>query len=69
MGAEAKSVTPDTAAAIAEWCGGVLVEEIDSLDSSVRRPGINVPCGDQVKRASCGNTVIRKHDGTFDVVR
>jgi len=68
VGTEAKQVTPDTAANIASWCGGVLVEGINVEDSSIRQPGINVPCGDEVKRASCGDTVVRKHDGTFDVI-
>jgi hypothetical protein len=68
MGAEARTVTPDTAYAISVWCGGVLVEEINAVDPSKSQPGINVPCGNEVKRASVGSAVVLKHDGTFDVV-
>lgn len=69
MGVEVRLVTPHTAAEIAEWCGGVLVEEIDPFDSTKTRPGINVPCANEVKRASCGMVVRQNHDQTFDVVR
>lgn len=69
MASEIRLVAPHTAHEIAEWCGGVVVEEINAMDPEKKQPGINVPCGDEVKRASCGMGVQLKHDGTFDVVR
>lgn len=70
MSSEAKTVTEQNAAELAQWCDGRVVEEIDPFDDSVRRPGINVLChgqGGPVKRASVGQIIIRQHNGTFDV--
>lgn len=66
---DARKVRPDTVAQTALWCGGVPVEEIDALDSEKRFPGINVQCGDDVKRASDGDFIIRYPDGQFDVLK
>lgn len=69
MASESRTVTKDNAAAIANWCGGRVVEEIDPFDGSTS-PGINVLChgkGGPVKRASVGHMVIRQSNGTFDV--
>ncbi len=67
MASEAKTVSDQNAASLAHWCRGRVVEEIDPFDDSVSL-GVNVPCHDgEVKRASSGHMVIRRHDGTFDV--
>lgn len=66
---EAKTLTMGNAAEIAEWCGGVSVAEHDALDHSVETPGVNVPCGEEVKRASLGDTILKHSDGNFDVLR
>lgn len=65
---EARTVTATSAKAIAEWCGGVLVTEIDALDPTVTAPGINVHCGADVRRASVGDVVIWDR-GLFHVVK
>jgi len=69
MASEARTVTADNAAFLAVWCGGKLVNEQDALMPHINTPGINVPCGDTVKRASMGDTIIRKSDGTFDIFK
>lgn len=66
---QAMLLTPEMATVISVWCNGVLVEEIDPFDSSKRQPGVNVPCKDEIKRASVGDRVIRREDKSFDVVK
>jgi hypothetical protein len=62
-------LTPELATVISVWCGGLLVEEIDPFDSTKRYPALNVPCGDEVKRASLGDWIVKKEDKTFDVMK
>jgi hypothetical protein len=71
MTSEARTVTANNAKELAEWCGGRAVVEHDALDSGITSPGINVPVGKGigVKRASMGDVIVQKHDGTFDVVK
>lgn len=68
MGTDARTVSASNAREIAEWCGGVVVDEHDALDHSAVQPGINVLCGSEVRRASIGSVVIQKNDGTFEVL-
>jgi hypothetical protein len=51
------------------WCHGSPVIEHDALDHTVTSPGINVLCGDEVKRASLGDFIFRNEDGSFDVAK
>jgi hypothetical protein len=67
MVAEVREVWDNTAEEIAEWCGGVVVQEIDALDDTKRFLAVNVPCRYGVMRASQGCLVIKFDDGTFDV--
>ena len=60
-------VKPHTAEELAKWCDGNSVVEYDALDSSSSFPGVNVPVGADVKRASCGDVIFKKMDGSFDV--
>lgn len=69
MASEARTLTAENAAALERWCGGKLVTEYDALDPTKTSPGINVPVGDGVERASVGDTLIRKNDGTFEIFR
>jgi hypothetical protein len=71
MTAAARTLNANNAAELAEWCGGRVVVEHDALDSDKTSPGINVPVGRGigVKRASLGDVIVQKHDGTFDVVK
>lgn len=57
----------DNADVISMWVNAVVVEEIDPFDSDKRFPGLNVQCGEDVKRASLGDYVIKHGDGTYDV--
>lgn len=57
----------DNADVLAKWSRGVQVEEIDPFDAEKKFPGLNVQCGDTVKRASLGDFVIKHEDGTYDV--
>lgn len=68
MSSEARTLTDENVWELATWCGGNPVVEHDALDHSKTSPGINVPCGDEVVRASLGNVIIRKNDGTFQVI-
>lgn len=67
MASEGRLLTKDNSAEIAEWCGGRMVPEKDSLTGLPVGIGINLLCGDEVKRASVGDVIIRNHNGTFDV--
>lgn len=69
MASEARILTAANAEMLAEWCKGMLVNEQDAISPHVNTPGINVPVGDGVERASMGDTIIRKSDGTFAVFK
>lgn len=60
-------LTGDNVKVISVWAHAVPVEEIDPFDKDSKSPGLNVQCGDEVKRASLGDYVIQHDDGTFDV--
>lgn len=63
---DAMQLTPDNVTVVSVWCHGVVVEEIDP-ETNERFPALNVQCGEDVKRASLKDWVIKKDDGTFDV--
>ena len=65
---EARTLTGANAEEIAEWCGGIVVNEHDALDHSVVSPGINLQCGNEIERASVGDVIV-KQDGVFRVVK
>jgi len=69
MTSEGRILIHSNANELAHWCGGKLVVEQDALNSEVTSPGINVPVGDEVKRASVGDVIIRKDDGSFDIFK
>jgi len=69
MASEARTLTSDNGEELARWCGGRLVREFDALNPAKSAPGINVPVGDGCERASMGDTIIRKNDGTFEIFR
>lgn len=69
MSSEARILTQENASHLAEWCRGKLVNEQDAISPHVNTPGINVPVGEGVERASLGDTIIRKNDGTFEVYK
>lgn len=65
---EGMVLTSENAESVAAWCGGVIVSEYDAIEHSISFPGINIQCGSEVKRASVGQVVILKDDGSFDVL-
>lgn len=65
---ESMMLSPETVTVVSVWCHAKIVEEIDPHDSSKRYPALNVQCGDEVKRASLGDYVVRLPDGKFDVM-
>jgi hypothetical protein len=69
MSSEARTITSENAQQIALWCGGRLVQEEDALNPSVKTPGINVLTAEGVQRASMGDTIIHKTDGTFEIFK
>lgn len=69
MSSESRILTIENASHLAEWCGGMLVNEQDAISPHINTPGINVPVKDGVDRASVGDTITRKNDGTFEVFK
>lgn len=73
MALESRTVTEGNAQELAEWCGGLYVNEHDPFDHGKMFPGINVPVGPvrqmNVKRASLGDSILKHSDGTFEVIR
>lgn len=67
MGSEAKLVSESNLREVAAWCGGVLVDEIDPFDSAVTNLAFNFRTITGVERAHAGDTVIRNHNGTFQL--
>lgn len=65
---EANLLTPNNAAAVALWCGGVLVEEQDALNHEDKYVAINVPTAHGMKRAQEGTWIVRKPTGDFDTM-
>lgn len=71
MGPDGESVTamrldPELVTVVSVWCGGVIVFEIDP-ETQERYPALNVQCGDEVKRASLGDYVVKQENKGFDV--
>lgn len=66
---QAETLTADNATIVSVWAHAVVVQEIDPFDPEMSFPGLNVQCGDQVKRASLGDKVILHDDGTYDVLK
>lgn len=69
MGSSARTLSSNNAHELAAWCGGRVVVEHDALDHDKTQLGINVPCKDEVKRASLGDMIIHKGDDSFDVYK
>lgn len=63
----AMQLTAETVKVVCAWAPAIEVEEIDP-ETQERYPALNVQCGDEVKRASLEDWVVRKEDGTFDVL-
>lgn len=62
----AMRLSPELVTVVSVWANAVIVEEIDP-ETGTRYPALNVQCGDEVKRASLDDYVVKKDDGTFDV--
>lgn len=63
---EAMVLTKETVKVICAWAPAVEVEEINP-ETDERYPALNVQCGDDVKRASLDDWVVKLENGTFDV--
>lgn len=64
---EAVRLNEENAAAVAEWCGGELIEEIDPEHPEEMQPGINVKVAGGLARASL-NMYVAKGGGVFFVL-
>ncbi len=62
---EANELTKENAEAVALWCGGRLVEEIDPHTPTTRFAAINIPTLEGVMRASEGDFIIKGVKGEF----
>lgn len=67
MSSESRVINKHNIDEVASWCGGRVVVQHDALDSSITFPAINVPVGDNVRRANIGDMVIKKDDGSFEI--
>ena len=56
---EAVRLNEDNAAAVAQWCGGELIEEIDPEHPEEMQPGINVDTPAGTRRASLHMYVVK----------
>jgi hypothetical protein len=65
---EALQLTQKTAQEIADWCGGVVIEEIDPTDSTKRYVGVNIPTMMGVIRAQEGMFVLRNNRNEFKIM-
>lgn len=72
---EAVRLNEDNAAAVAEWCKGTLIEEIDPEHPEEMQPGINLNTPNGMKRASLGMYVVKygrqffaQHNRPFETV-
>lgn len=62
---EANLLTKENAEAVALWCGGQVVTEINPRDHDDVYVGLNIPTLEGVMRASEGDYVIRGVQGEF----
>lgn len=62
----AMRLDPELVTVVSVWCHGIIVEEIDP-EINERYPALNLQCGDEVKRASLGDWIVKNSDGVFDV--
>lgn len=62
---EANELTKENAEAVALWCGGRLVEEMDAINLDKKYVAINIPTLEGVMRASEGDFVIKGVQGEF----
>lgn len=67
MGSEARLVSASNIEEVAEWCGGVVVTEHDAFDHSITNPALNVGTIKDIERAHIGDTIIKNHNGTFQI--
>jgi len=65
---EAHQLTKASAETVAQWCGGVLVTEIDTEDPLNTFVGINVPTQLGPERASQGDWIVKYKGGNFGVL-
>jgi hypothetical protein len=67
MGSEARLVSATNIREVAAWCGGMMVEEIDPFDDAVTNLAFNLKTETDIDRAHIGDTIIRNHNGTFQL--
>lgn len=62
---EAVQLSADNVNEVAEWCGGLQVEEVDYDEGKTKHVGINIPTLEGNKRASEGDFVVKGSRGDF----
>lgn len=62
---EAYQLSKLNAEALAIWCGGRMVEEIDAVTPTDTYVGVNIPTLEGVMRASEGDYIIKGIEGEF----
>lgn len=58
----AYELTENNAAAVAEWCGGKVVQEKDAVDEKITHWAVNFQGVDEVERAHAGDVLIFNHE-------
>lgn len=69
MSSVARTVSEANIEEVAVWCGGAVVTEHDALDHAVTNPALNVQTVNGIERAHIGQTIIKNHDGTFQIFK
>lgn len=64
---EVNRLTKENVLAVALWCGGQHVEEIDAEDPLLRFAALNIPTRHGVRRASEGDYIVKEEGGNFNI--
>lgn len=64
---EAIQLTAESVERAAMWCGGMVIDEYDAIDSTKKFSGMNIPTLNGVKRASEGDYIVKGPKGIFTV--
>ncbi len=67
MGSTARMITAENIREVAGWCGGRIVTEIDPFDDAATNLAFNVKTIKEIERAHIGDTIIKNHNGTFQL--
>jgi hypothetical protein len=65
----ARQLTADSVTIISVWCHAEIVAEHDALDYDMTFQALTVPTNNGPMRATQGDYIVRRADGSFEVVK